>query len=271
QLPDIVAVHPARVLLLIGEPGPQAEEVTASVLVRGQLIGSHEQCCCEQVTLHAAGAFVDRLPFAVRALVIGDLPINLWWATSQPPPLAGALVYDLAEYAQQVMYDSLGWMEPARGVATTATWLEQIERGPEVGGRWRVASDLNWRRLKYWRRTVSQALDPTSAPEAAESITELLVEHGPHAVIQAWELASWLASRLGWSVRAGKVDPNVEIAWYFDGPQGDVRVRVHRLEQGPPEIRRVRIASRLEDKPAALNLVVENEHRLAIHLEGVEG
>src|SRR5438552_722726 len=95
QLPDVVAVHPARVLLLIGEPGPHAEEVTASVLVRGQRVGSHQQCCCEQVTLRAAGAFVDRLPFTVRALAIGDLPINLWWATNQPPPLAGALLYDL--------------------------------------------------------------------------------------------------------------------------------------------------------------------------------
>jgi glucose-6-phosphate dehydrogenase assembly protein OpcA len=270
QIPDIVAVHPARVLLLVGESGP-AKEVTATVLVRPQRLGSLQQCCSEQVTLHAAGACVDQLPFAVRALVIGDLPMNLWWATNLPPPLAGPLVHDLAEYAQQVMYDSLGWMEPARGVAATATWLEQIERGPETGGRWRVASDLNWRRLKYWRRTVSQALSPTSSPRAAESVTELLVEHGPHAVIQAWELVSWLSRRLGWSVRTGKVDPGVEIAWRFEAPQGNVRVRIHRLDQGPPVIRRVRVACRLEGKPAALNLVVENEHRLAIQLEGVEG
>jgi glucose-6-phosphate dehydrogenase assembly protein OpcA len=271
QVPDVVAVHPARVLLLIGEPGPAAAEVTATVLVRGQRLGSHQQCCCEQVTLHAAGPFVDRLPFVVRTLVIGDLPVNLWWANNQPPPLAGALLHELAEYAQQVMYDSLGWLEPARAVAATASWLDRIERGPETGGRWRVASDLNWRRLKYWRRTVSQGLEPTSAPGAAESVTELLVEHGPHAVIQAWELVSWLSRRLGWSVRTGKVDPGVEIAWRFAAPQGDVRVRIRRLEQGPPEIRRIRIAGRLEGKPAALIVVVENEHRLAIHLEGVEG
>ena len=268
QIPDIASLHPARVLLLVGEPGPETAEVSASVIVRAQRVGSHQQCGSEQVTLHAAGAAVDRLPFAVRALVIGDLPTNLWWAANVPPPLAGALLRELAEYAQQIVYDSLGWLEPARGVAATATWLQEIERG-WIGSRWRVASDLNWRRLKYWRRLVSQALDPASAPGAEESITELLIEHGPHAVVQAWELASWMAHRLGWQVLTGRVQPGVEIGWRFQAEHGDLRVRIRRLEQGPPEIRRVRIACRLNDKPGALQLAVENPQRLSITLEGV--
>ena len=66
------------------------------------------------MTISAPPAQVDRLPFAVRALVIGDLPTNLWWASNQPPPLAGSLLYELAENAQQIIYDSLGWPDPAR-------------------------------------------------------------------------------------------------------------------------------------------------------------
>src|ERR1700730_17655377 len=34
QIPDIVGVHPARVLLLIGEPGPEDAQISATVLVR---------------------------------------------------------------------------------------------------------------------------------------------------------------------------------------------------------------------------------------------
>ena len=90
------------------------------------------------MTLHAAGAAVERLPFAVRALLIGDLPTNLWWASPQPPPLAGPLLYDLAEHAQQIIYDSLGWPDPVRGVAATASWLDQIERRSRAAaGGWR--------------------------------------------------------------------------------------------------------------------------------------
>ncbi|MCI0458599.1 MAG: glucose-6-phosphate dehydrogenase assembly protein OpcA [Gemmataceae bacterium] len=268
-IPEVVSVHPARVLLLIGESKTAGSAITATVHVRPQRLGSRQQCCSEQVTLAAAGHMVDRLPFAVRALLVGDLPVNLWWAVPQPPPLAGALLYELGEYAQQIMYDSLGWPEPARGVVATATWLEQVER-TSGSGRWRVASDLNWRRLKYWRRVVAQALDPASAPGAAESVKEILIEHGPHAVVQGWELVSWLTRRLGWKVRGGRVQPGVEIGWQFTTPHGEGRVRIRRLEQGPPEIRRVRMTCTLDNKSAVLNLVVEGEHRLAILLEGIE-
>src|SRR5262249_43820678 len=151
----------------------------------------------EQVTLRSDGAAVDNLHFAARALVIGDLPINLWWAAPQAPALAGTLLYHLAENAQQIMYDSIGWPEPARGGAATGAWLEGVER-VQPGGRWRVASDLNWRRLKFWRRLLGQALDPATARGAEESVSELHVEHGPHDVVQAYELVGWLAQRLGW-------------------------------------------------------------------------
>lgn len=267
QIPDLVAVHPTRVLLLIGEAGLPAAEVTAAVQVRAQKIGKFEQSCSEQVKLHAAGPYVDRLPFAVRSLLIGDLPTNLWWASNQPPPFAGALLYDLAENAQQIVYDSIGWSEPARGVAATSDWLEQIER---TGSRWRVASDLNWRRLKYWRRLLTQTFDPVSAPGALSSISELLIEHGPHAVVQAWLLASWLVQRLGWQVLTGKVQPNVEISWRCYTVQGDVRLRIHRLAEGPPEIRRVRLTTRLNSQPVTFQLVPEGDNRLAAHLEGTD-
>jgi glucose-6-phosphate dehydrogenase assembly protein OpcA len=272
QIPEIEAVHPARALLVIGEPGHEEREVTARVTVRPlHMAGGRAHALVEQVTLHAAGAAVDRLPFAVRALLIGDLPINLWWAAPQPPPLAGPLLHDLSENAQQIMYDSLGWEHPVRGVAATASWLERIER-VGAGGQWRVASDLNWRRLKYWRRLLTQSLDPASAPGAAESVSEVTVEHGPHAVVQAWELGAWVSRRLGWRLHGGKAHDGAEIAWCFSTPQGPRFVRVRQLEQGPPEVRRIRLACTLEGRPAAFNVMVEEEgRRLAIQLEGVEG
>jgi glucose-6-phosphate dehydrogenase assembly protein OpcA len=262
QVPTIIASHPARVLLLIGEPGGTSGEVTASVSAWCQRSGT-VRACSEQVTLHASGRAIDHLPFAVRGLLIGDLPTNLWWAAPQPPPLAGALLFDLVEQAQQIIYDSIGWLEPARGVAATATWLDKFERRTGQG-RWQVASDLNWRRLKFWRRLLGQALDPATAPGAAESITEVLVEHGPHAVVQAWELVSWLACRLGWRVQAGKVQPNVEIAWNCNCPHGVVRVRIHRLAEGPSSVRRVRIACTLGGKLGALNVQAEGERHLMV-------
>src|SRR5262249_7060469 len=237
------------------------------VSVRPVQVSHNRLIFCEQVTIRA-GAHQDRLPFCVRALLAGDLPTNLWWAAPVPPPLAGPLMYELCEPAQVVMYDSLGWPDPARGMAATAGWLEQIER-TAGGGRWRVASDVNWRRLKYWRRLSAQALDPGSAKGAAETVSEIYVEHGPHAVIQAWELASWLTVRLGWTVRHGKVQPGQRLSWRCAGPKGETRVRVRRLEQGPPEVRLLRMACQVDGQPTALRLAVDDQ-RLSITLEGLD-
>ena len=46
-------------------------------------------------------------------------------------------------------------------------------------------------------------------------MSEIVVEHGPHAVVQAWELMSWFSSQLGWQVLTGKVQPGVELSWRF--------------------------------------------------------
>ncbi|HEV3237012.1 MAG TPA: glucose-6-phosphate dehydrogenase assembly protein OpcA, partial [Gemmataceae bacterium] len=194
EIPKAVAVHPGRVILLVGEPTAASEGITAFVRVQAHGLDRKHQACSEEVILRAGGDAILRLPFAVRSLAIGDLPTNVWWAAPQPPPFGGLLLHELAEPAQQIIYDSLGWLQPAKGVAATAAWLERIEL--TTGGKWRVASDLNWRRLKYWRRLIAQALDPAFDVNLVPSITEVNVEHGPHAVVQAWELVSWIAQRL---------------------------------------------------------------------------
>lgn len=266
-LPAITAIHPARVLLLAADWHGSESPPTANVTIlrhrgeNGQLIAS------EQVTIRAHGHASGHFPYAVRALTLGDLPTNLWWTSLEPPALAGPIVAELAEEAQQLVYDSFGWIEPARGVAATGTWLARFVRPPE-GGHWRIASDLNWKRLKYWRRLLGQALDPDTAPGALESITEVLVEHGPHCVVQAWELVSWLAARLGWRVQAAKVQPNVEISWKAAAPQGTISLRIHRLAEGPSDLRHVRIACTLNGKRGALDVTVPDGRRLSVVPEG---
>lgn len=268
----ITAVHPSRTILLVGEAGPD-RELTARVTVR-PLDATKPHLCVEMVTLHAGGCNVERLPFAVRSLLIGDLPVNLWWESNIPPPLGGGLLYELTEQAQQIIYDSLGWLDPARGMGATASWLEQVERSGSgtlgAAGRWRVASDLNWRRLKYWRRLLTQSLDPASAPGADVAVQEVVVEHGPHAVIQAWLLASFITRRLGWRVQSGRVTPGVEMCWQFTTPKGEARVRVRRREEGPPQIAQVRIGTRMDGKPVTLQITPEGTQRLSLLLEGID-
>jgi glucose-6-phosphate dehydrogenase assembly protein OpcA len=269
EVTDVVSIHPARVLLLLGETSSTEAPVSAAALVQPRHNGVNADTCFEMITLHTSGATTGRLPFAVRALLVGDLPTNLWWASNQPPPFAGALLFDLAENAQQIVYDSRGWLEPALAMASCAHWLESFAK-TLPGGRWRVAADLNWRRLKFWRRLLGQTLDAAESASILSTATELRVEHGPHAVIQAWELTSWLTQRLGWTVKGGKVESGTEIRWTFEAPQGAVIVCIRRLPEGPSEVRQIRLQCRVEGQPATLVFRPFDATRLELVIEGVE-
>jgi hypothetical protein len=268
EIPEVVNVHPARVVLLVADAKSPNTELETTVLVRPLRIGSYGFGFSEQVTLTAGRGAVHHLPFAVRALLIGDLPTNLWWAAPVPPPFAGPILYELAEHAQQIVYDSMGWPDPARGVDATAGWLEQVERGGP--GRWRVASDVNWRRLKYWRRMLTQSLEGAEDRGLFESAREIRIEHGPHAVVQAWMLMSWLTGQLGWKVQTGRVEPGVEMVWRFHGPTGEPLLRIHRTDDGLPEILRIRIGCRIDERDSALDLFLQDNQRLAMRVEGTE-
>jgi glucose-6-phosphate dehydrogenase assembly protein OpcA len=262
-IPAIVGIHPARVIHLVALPGEPPGSLRSSVFVWTQTPRPDCDVFAEKITVQVTGPADDHLPYAVRQLVVGDLPINLWWAVAQPPPLAGKLLPDLAESVQQVIYDSLGWADPHRGMAGASTWLNNFERPPGQS-RWRVASDLNWRRLRYWRRLLSQALDPATAPGALDSITEVTVEHGPHAVTQAWLFVGWLASRLGWKVSAARLQLGVEITWQVKSHSGAaLRVCIRRLPEGPPEILRVHLSSSINGNLSGVNFVAEQGGRLA--------
>jgi glucose-6-phosphate dehydrogenase assembly protein OpcA len=267
QVPSIIAVHPARVLLLVADPNRTAPDLTAQVYVKGQPMSERRKSCSELVVLTTSMDERDRLPFAVRSLVIGELPSNLWWAVPTPPPLAGIFLDDLGENAQQIIYDSVGWTDPVRGIAATARWLEDVEK-VTPGGRWRVASDINWRRLKYWRRLVNQALDPATAHEARETISEIAIEHGPHSFVRVCQLLCWISQRSGWEVETGKFRLGVETSWRFTSPGGSVRARIIRQDHEIAGLRRIRIVCKQEGKPTTLVLASEADTRLAIRREG---
>ncbi|MFO0966354.1 MAG: glucose-6-phosphate dehydrogenase assembly protein OpcA [Gemmataceae bacterium] len=269
-IPNIVAVHPARVLLAMHQDQDEEGPVTGRVNAWCSVASGTNHICCEQITLTSHGRVGDHLVFAVRELIIGDLPTNLWWASSTPPALAGPNLREAAEQTQQIIYDSNGWPDPARGVAATAAWIAATERGHETGETWRVVSDVNWRRLKFWRRLIAQTLDPNAAPGALDSIAEVQIEHGPHAVVQAWLIVSWLASRLGWEVEEGKVQPGVEICWRARAPHGPLTIRIKRLADGPADVRRLRIRCVMDGKPIGFSCSEVEPGRLAAVTEGID-
>jgi glucose-6-phosphate dehydrogenase assembly protein OpcA len=213
--------------------------------------------------MSASGSAAKRLPSVARSLLLGDLPTALWWCVPQAPPLGGPMFDELSQMADQVIYESMSWPDPVSGMTAVAEWVNS-ERTEQV------VADLQWRRLKLWRRLISQALSPEVLPGAMESITEIRLEHGPHSLTQAWLLVGWLASRLGWQPAHGRAQRNVEIDWSFRSTTGPIKITVRRRNEGNPEVTGAVIRWKTKDGPGQAKFEVIGPERLQVRVNDGE-
>src|SRR5262245_29242356 len=96
------------------------------------------------------------------------------------------------------------------------------------------------------------------------------LEHGPHAMVQAWMLAAWLAGRLGWKVQMGRTSAGKETAWRFRASGGERSLVIRRLDDGPAEVRRLRLGARVAGSPVTLSFEAESPSRLSMVVEGAD-
>ena len=103
-----------------------------------------------------------------------------------------------------------------------------------------------------------------------DAISEVLIEHGPHAVTQAWQAAGWLASRLGWTYQASKIQPQRRDRLPVPGPArpgpAPDRPAARRPARDPPGPGHRRPGGKL----GVLDFASEGDGRLSVAPEGVE-
>lgn len=231
-IPSIVQMHPARVILLVGEGGTEPSGIEAFISGCYRALASGWQVCAELIKVVASANTLRRLPSVTRAQLVGDLPTTLWWASTQPPPFAGKLFFKLADMSEQIIYDSIGWTHPSKGMQAMSRWVT-AERNEYV------IYNLAWRRLKPWRSLLRQVLDPAVHPGALENVSRIRIEHGPHALAIAMLLLGWLATQLGWKPTEGQVKTGKRTLLHFNNRGRPLRVTVTRLSEGEPDPHRL--------------------------------
>lgn len=232
RIPRLVQHHPARVLVLALMDDDPDETVKAWVTSHCRRTSDGTQLCAEHIELRFPESHADRAASIVRSLLISDLPCALWWLSPRPPALTGVVFDAFASMANQIIYDSVGWADPPAGVRAMTRWSKNHRT---------VIFNLAWRRLKPWRRILSQSLCPAVLPGALTRINAIEVHHGPHALPLVWLMLGWLASRLGWQPKKGVVRSSSEMMWLFTSPTGPIEITVHRRADGPSRIEQMRI------------------------------
>jgi glucose-6-phosphate dehydrogenase assembly protein OpcA len=199
-LQELTAVHPSRVLTLLGESDATDNDIEmfVSALSQKEKLAGLKRLCCEEVTLKAQGNFVAELPSAALPLLVSDLPTFLWWRSVIDN--SEKVFSNLLHASDRLIVDSAEFEQPA-GELLAINKIFQQDVETTVG-----ISDLNWARLTSWRGLLADFYDVTEYRAALEKTDNVRISYVPpqadaKAIApQALLMAGWLASRLRWTI-----------------------------------------------------------------------
>jgi len=203
MLPELTAIHPSRVLMMLGDRGAADLDIEMGVgsLLQTDKRGGRKRLCCEEVTLKAQGNFVVELPSATLPLLVSDLTTFLWWRDAVQ--VTDKVFDTLLRATDRLVIDSAEFENPRANLGEiNKLFAQENQKGQGQVG----ISDLNWARLTLWRGLLADFYDVPAYQERLDEIDYVRIdyvapERQPTTVAtQALLIAGWLASRLGWSL-----------------------------------------------------------------------
>jgi glucose-6-phosphate dehydrogenase assembly protein OpcA len=141
---------------------------------------------------------VVELPSAALPLLVPDLSTFLWWRSG--PHAADKVLDILLRATDRLVIDSAEFADPERDLDAVNSLYRQDEFR-HVG-----ISDLNWARLTFWRGLLADFYDVQLYQTLLEGINSIQIDYAAPAsgearvAPQAFLVAGWLASRLGWKL-----------------------------------------------------------------------
>jgi glucose-6-phosphate dehydrogenase assembly protein OpcA len=197
---DLTAIHPSRVLVMLGDyeaPDLDIEMSVESFCQTDKRTGA-KRLCCEELSLKAQGSFVVELPSAALPLLVSDLSTFLWWRTRVQ--VSDKVLASLLGAADRLVIDSAEFADTERDLVEVNKLFAE-EHSSHVG-----ISDINWARLTFWRGLLADFYDVSGYQRRLDNIDHVRIdyvgpERAPETVApQALLIAGWLASRLGWKL-----------------------------------------------------------------------
>ncbi len=235
----LTASHPNRTLLAILRPDEPEPRLDAFVQANC-LLGTRgaPQVCGEQITIDARGPAIAQVASLVLPLLVPDLPVVLW--LPGPRPFADPLLARLRGVIDRLIVDSRSFADPARELATMASFdaPNQAEAGGRPSGP--ALSDLGWAEPTPWRELAAQFFDARVLLPHLRRLDRVEIDYVPAEgranYAQGLLLAGWLAASLGWTP--------LEDAVSHEGDTLRLYLRRPAVNVGPSAIRLVTVEIR---------------------------
>ncbi|MDD5544518.1 MAG: glucose-6-phosphate dehydrogenase assembly protein OpcA [Acidobacteriia bacterium] len=198
-LGDLVEQDPCRAIVITADPKQQGDKMEAWISAHcHRPLPTSKAVCCEQISLRASGNAIRELAASTVPFLLSDLPVFLWWRG--PGVFESEIVGKLHGVCDRLIIDSKQFAEPALEFPKLQSFIQATQDRLAV-------SDMAWHRLRQWRELMAQFFDSPVLFAHLSHIENVVVEFNPRATPggtvppQAFLLAGWLASRLGWQLQ----------------------------------------------------------------------
>lgn len=191
--------HPSRAIIVSAEPRQRGDEMQGYV---GTYIAEDGSSYGEDILIEAQESAVKHVPGVILPLIISGLPSFLWWTGE--PPWGSELFEALVDGCDRLIVDTSEMPNTDRNIPA----LDDLQRrkAPRT-----VISDTSWTAQGPWRDVVAQFFDAPETRQYLEGIERVTIEYAagdeeePANSAQAYLMAGWLASRLGWRIQQARV------------------------------------------------------------------
>jgi glucose-6-phosphate dehydrogenase assembly protein OpcA len=291
MLGELTAIHPSRVLAMLGDREATDRDIEMwleSICQTDKRTGA-KRLSCEEITLKAQGKFVPELPSAALPLLAPDLSTFLWWRNT--PHVSDQVLDKLLRATDRLVIDSAEFADPEADLIEVNRLFNEKDYD-HVG-----VSDLNWARLTFWRELLADFYDVAAYLTALDNIDSVHIDYvAPEldetsVAPQALLMAGWLVSRLRWTLKADQPLQGNDEALSFKFSReargssptvmeglsdGDIQLTLKRVKRGerkPGRLVRVEMRSSLEGSRSFMvarsedNISVMAEAKLGSHTE----
>ena len=246
---EIIADHPARVIVTSAGTGELGDKVEADVAMLCNIAESGRRLCGETIRLHAPGA-ASAVFGVVLPVLVPDLPIYLW--------TPGDLVWN-EEFLHNLTQISDHWIIDSRNFTK---WSDRFQLAVSLGPGDQppvALHDLAWTSLSQWRTLVAQHFDPWPARDYLRGVTRVEIAYKPFREtkpnIESILMAAWLMSRLGWEDPRAVQDSDTTWTILTHGNGNRVSIRLKVMSDAQLPIEQVTIESDLDGRHGVFRCV----------------
>jgi len=184
--------HACRAILIVSDAGQTPGKVQAWISAHCHVSrAGAKQVCSEQITFLLPAEAHSLIPNIVFSHLDSDLPLYLWWQAEFPTDED----MQLLTWVDRLIVDSHQWDDCRQSLKDLPNRIDTL---PERT----TFRDMNWTRTLALRQMLARVFDHPNSIAELPKIQSVELRHAPGHGSTAALVAGWLATQLGWQMKA---------------------------------------------------------------------